>query len=247
MYLRIFYYQQKNYKMYYNDSIDQQLGDELFSLQNAYDNLQNAYRLKDRSSMINGFTNAMALNIPGIKQNIRFEITKLFPENSKILCVPIGQLPVDQLFININGCLTALKNEIYFRNLYQSNNFYAQHILFQPHHVFYITDILNANSSGQLTVENLLSVLKYAISIAELIKPEDEDYLRASYSITILQEIEAILNNKPTGKPINKLLHLMTGFLSTAVKASLNDNFVKQTVTITAIMLDLTIDFFVKK
>ena len=65
--------------------------------------------------------------------------------------------------------------------------------------------------------------------------------------ITVFQGIDAILNNKPEDKPINKMLHLATSFISSVVKSSIKDDEAKRGVTITAIMIDLAIDFFCKK
>ena len=48
-------------------------------------------------------------------------------------------------------------------------------------------------------------------------------------------------------KPVNKMLHLTTSFLSSVVKSSLKDCDAKRGVAITAIMVDLAIDFFCKK
>ena len=48
-------------------------------------------------------------------------------------------------------------------------------------------------------------------------------------------------------KPVNKMLHLATSFISSVVKLSIKDDEAKRGVTITAIMVDLAIDFFCKK
>ena len=62
-----------------------------------------------------------------------------------------------------------------------------------------------------------------------------------------MQGIDAILNNKPEDKPINKMLHLVTSFISTVVKSSLKDNEAKRGVIVTTTMIDLAIDFFCKE
>ena len=43
------------------------------------------------------------------------------------------------------------------------------------------------------------------------------------------------------------MLHLATSFISSVVKSSIKDDEAKRGVTITAIMVDLAIDFFCKK
>ena len=108
--------------------------------------------------------------------------------------------------------------------------------------------MLYQNAQGhQLKVANLLAVSKYAVSVAEAINPSNEEYAKANAAITVFQSIDAILNNKPEDKPVNKMLHLATSFISSVVKSSIKDDEAKRGVTITAIMVDLVIDFFCKK
>ena len=104
------------------------------------------------------------------------------------------------------------------------------------------------NPQGQqLKVADLLAVSKYAVSIAETIDPSNEEYAKAGAAITAFQGIDNVLNNESEDKPVNKMLHLATVFLSSVVKSSLIDNDAKRGATVTSIMLDLAIDFFCNK
>ena len=96
-------------------------------------------------------------------------------------------------------------------------------------------------------VADLLAVSKYAVSIAEAMEPSNEEDAKANAAITVFLGFDAILNNKPEDKPVNKMLHLATSFISSVVKSSIKDDETKRGVTITAIMIDLAIDFFSKK
>ena len=108
--------------------------------------------------------------------------------------------------------------------------------------------MLYQNAQGrQLKVADLIAVSKYAMSVAEAIEPSNEEYAKANAAITVFQGIDALLNNKPEDKPVNKMLHLATSFISSVVKSSIKDDEAKRGVTITAIMVDLAIDFFWKK
>ena len=150
--------------------------------------------------------------------------------------------------MNIQGCLKALQFELGRRNIYSTQHTYAQSVLYRPTHTFQQEEVLYQNAQGhQLKVANLLAVSKYAVSVAEAIDPSNEEYAKANAAITVFQGIDAILNNKPEDKPINKMLHLATSFLSSGVKSSLKDSDAKQDVTITTIMVDLAIDFFCRK
>ena len=73
-----------------------------------------------------------------------------------------------------------------------------------------------------------------------------KNFAKANAVITTLQGIDAVLNNKPEDKPVNKMLHLATSFISSVVKSSVKNDKEKRGVSITALMVDLTIDFFCK-
>ena len=140
-----------------------------------------------------------------------------------------------------------MHKELNQRNIYKANYTYAQNILYRPNHIFRQEEVLYQNPQGQqLKVSDVLAVFKYAISIAEAIAPDNENYAKANAAITTLQGIDAILNNKPEDKPVNKMLHLVTSFISSVVKSSIRNDEKKRGVTITALMVDLTIDFLCK-
>ena len=152
------------------------------------------------------------------------------------------------LQMNIQGCLKALQYELGRRNIYSTQYTYAQSVLYRPTHTFQQEEVLYQNAQGhRLKVADLLAVSKYAVSVAEAIDPSNEEYAKANAAITVFQGIDAILNNKPEDKPVNKMLHLATSFISSVVKSSIKDDEAKRGVTITAIMVDLAIDFFCKK
>ena len=152
------------------------------------------------------------------------------------------------LRMNVVGCLKALQNEINIRNIYRTHYSYAQNILYQPNHIFRQEEVLYQDPHGQqLKVADILAVSKYAVSIVEALAPDNENFAKANAAITALQGIDAILNNKPEDKPVNKMLHLVTSFISSVVKSSIKNDETKHGVTITALMVDLTIDFLCKE
>ena len=152
------------------------------------------------------------------------------------------------LRMNVLGCLNAIHEELGRRNIYSTQYTYAQSVLYRPTHTFQQEEVLYQNAQGrQLKVADLLAVSKYAMSVAEAIEPSNEEYAKANAAITVFQGIDALLNNKPEDMPVNKMLHLATSFISSVVKSSIKDDETKRGVTITAIMVDLAIDFFCKK
>ena len=233
------------------DTYIKQKNEEFLRLEIAYSNLYRAYISGNVDSMRYQYDLASRINIPFLANSIQSH-TKLVMQSNNILLTAATSIYAIQyknaVLMNVRGCLNALKEELGRRNIYSSQYTYAQSVLYRPTHTFQQEEVLYQNDQGrQLKVADLLAVSKYAVSVAEAIDPGNEGFAKASAAITTFQGIDAILNNKPEDKPVNKMLHLATSFLSSVVKSSLKDNDAKRGVTITAIMVDLAIDFFCKK
>ena len=232
--------------------LEQQQANEVLRLEIAYSNLYKAYMLGDRNKMISHYIATGYIGIPNFAESVQCQTKQEMLSNGilpDILPTSIDNIKDDTLLrMNVVGCLKALQNEINIRNIYRTHYTYAQNILYQPNHIFRQEEVLYQNPYGQqLKVADILAVSKYAVSIAEAIAPDDENFSKANAAITALQSIDATLNNKPEDKPVNKMLHLVTSFISSVVKSSIKNDEAKRGVTITALMVDLTIDFFCKK
>ena len=234
------------------DIFEQRRADEVLRLEIAYSNLYRAYMSDNREDMIAKYVAVGNVNIPYFTDSIFLNTKQTMLANGVIpntLPTSIYDIKDDALLrMNVQGCLNALKEELGRRNIYSTQYTYAQSILYRSTHTFQREEVLYQNDQGrQLKVADLLAVSKYAVSIAEAIEPSNEEYAKANAAITVFQGIDAILNNKPEDKPVNKMLHLATSFISSVVKSSIKDDEAKRGVTITAIMVDLAIDFFCKK
>ena len=234
------------------DIFEQQRADEVLRLEIAYSNLYLAYISDNREDMIAKYVAVGNVNIPYFTDSIFLNTKQTMLANGVIpntLPTSIYDIKDDALLrMNVQGCLNALKEELGRRNIYSSQYTYAQSVLYRPTHTFQQEEVLYQNGQGyQLKVADLLAVSKYAVSIAEAMEPSNEEYAKANAAITVFQGLDAILNNKPEDKPVNKMLHLATSFISSVVKSSIKDDEAKRGVTITAIMVDLAIDFFCKK
>lgn len=225
--------------------------DEVLRLEIAYSNLYNAYVRGDENEMKKQYSAAVSIGIPNFSYSVHNRIKQemlsrgILPE---ILPTPIYNIEnVNILRMNVEGCLMALQDEMNIRNIYRNHYVNAQGILYQPGRTFRQDEVLYQKPGGEsLKVADLLAVSKYAVSIAEAIKPDNKNFAQANAAIAVLQGIDAILNNKPEDKPVNKMLHLATSFISSVVKSAVKDDEAKRGVTITALMVDLTIDFFSK-
>ena len=234
------------------DIFEQQRADEVLRLEIAYSNLYLAYMSDNREDMIDKYVAVGNVNIPYFTDSIFLNTKQTMLANGVIpntLPTSIYDIKDDALLrMNVQGCLNALKEELGRHNIYSSQYTYAQSVLYRPTHSFQQEEVLYQNAQGhQLKVADFLAVSKYAVSVAEAIDPSNEEYAKASAAITVFQGIDAILNNSPEDKPINKMLHLATSFISSVVKSSIKDDEAKRDVTITAKMVDLAIDFFCKK
>ena len=234
------------------DIFEQQRADEVLRLEIAYSNLYRAYISDNREDMIAKYVAVGNVNIPYFTDSIFLNTKQTMLANGVIpntLPTSIYDIKDDALLrMNVQGCLNALKEELGRRNIYSTQYTYAQSVLYRPTHTFQQEEVLHQDTQGhQLKVADLLAVSKYAVSVAEAIDPNNEEYAKANAAITVFQGIDALLNNKPEDKPVNKMLHLATSFISSVVKSSIKDDEAKRGVTITAIMVDLAIDFFCKK
>ncbi len=234
------------------DIFEQQRADEVLRLEIAYSNLYRAYISDNREDMIAKYVAVGNVNIPYFTDSIFLNTKQTMLANGVIpntIPTSIYDIKDDALLrMNVQGCLNALKEELGRRNIYSTQYTYAQSVLYRPTHTFQQEEVLYQNGQGyQLKVADLLAVSKYAVSIAEAMEPSNEEYAKANAAITVFQGLDAILNNKPEDKPVNKMLHLATSFISSVVKSSIKDDEAKRGVTITAIMVDLAIDFFCKK
>ena len=234
------------------DILEQQRADEVLRLEIAYSNLYRAYLSGNREEMIAKYVAAGNVNIPHFTDSIYLNTKQTMLSNGiipDVLPTSIYEIKDDTLLrMNIQGCLKTLHDELSRRNIYSTQYTYAQSVLHRPTHEFQQEEVLYQNTEDrQLKVADLLAVSKYTVSIAEAIEPSNEEYAKANAAITVFQGLDAILNNKPEDKPVNKMLHLATSFISSVVKSSIKDDETKRGVTITAIMVDLAIDFFCKK
>ena len=230
--------------------LEQQRNDEILRLEIAYSNLSRAYVSGRRDEMIGAVAAALISN-PNHVTTLKNGIDKVFTRQYgyKFLrnlnwCF----ISDEDVKLNVEGCLKAISETLSQYKCYDHNYTYAQSVLYRPTHTFQQEEVLYQNAQGrQLKVADLLAVSKYAMSVAEAIEPSNEEYAKANAAITVFQGIDALLNNKPEDKPVNKMLHLATSFISSVVKSSIKDDEAKRGVTITAIMVDLAIDFFCKK
>jgi hypothetical protein len=111
---------------------------------------------------------------------------------------------------------------------------------------FHSTDVLYSQNEKRLTVGNLLKVVKYALDLVDIVYPDNNVTSIANLTIWALHGIENALNNKSKTELTNHSLHIAVDFLASSVKESLNDINAKRGVAVSALMVNLAIDFLIK-
>ena len=212
----------------------------------AYDNLYSAIMRRDRKAIEYYCYNCEKLGIDKFHEKTNKEAERMYSSigvrTIPVLC-SLEVMPDNVLMVYAQACMNVLFNEQLHNIMYNCQ--YAYKTLAQSMQ-YKDCDVLYSQNNNQLTVGNFLKVLKYAISIAEIIKPEDKRFSNASASILALQSLYHLFSNSSKTELTNHTLHVATDFLASNVKDTLTDVNAKRSVAVSALMVNLTIDFLVK-
>ena len=213
----------------------------------AYKNLQIAVMSGDRKAIETCCNDCRKLGIPSFHEKANSEMERIY-HSVGIRTIrkesSLDELPYHVLSVYALSCMNVLLYTKLEDIRYKFQ--YAFQILSRPV-PFHSNDILYTQQNKQLTVGDFLKVIKYAISIAEIVNPDDEVYSRASTSILALQTIDNLLNNRSGAALTKHTLHVAADFIASNVKESLNDVSSKRNVAISALMVNLAIDFLIKE
>jgi hypothetical protein len=216
-------------------------------IDDAYNRLSNAYYYKrDRKAIEDSCKHCQSLGIPNFQELANAEMTKLYsyrriktyPVRTSIEC-----LPPDVLGMYALACMDVLFN-MKIEGIRRDCQ-YAYQTLSQPVQ-FQSTDVLYIQDKKRLTVGDFLKVVKYALALVDIVYPDNKVSSIANPIVWALQGIDDALNNKSKTELTNHSLHIATDFLASSVKESLNDTNAKRSVAVSALMVNLAIDFLVK-
>ena len=216
------------------------------AIDSAYNNLFAAYMRNNRDAMILYCGKCQELGIPQFHERANKEVEKIYALagiQTYQFESTLAQLPDDVLNKYAVACMNVLFEEKMQRLSY--NNQHSYQVLSQSA-PFHKNDVLYTEGDNQLTVENFLKVIRYGITIASIIDPNNKAYSYANASALALQGIDDALNNKSRAELTNHTLHFAADFLATSVKESLNDTNAKRGVAISALLVNLAIDFLIK-
>jgi hypothetical protein len=216
------------------------------SIKAAYDNLYSAFMRRDRKAIEYYCYNCEKLGIDQFHEKANKEAERMYSSigvrTIPVLC-SLEVMPDNVLMVYAQACMNVLFNEQLHSIMY--NCHYTYQTLAQPKQ-YKDSDVLYSQNNNLLTVGNFLKVLKYAISIAEIIKPDDKRFSNASASILALQSLYHLFSNSSKTELTNHTLHVATDFLASNVKDSLTDINAKRSVAVSALMVNLAIDFLIR-
>lgn len=215
-------------------------------IKEAYENLYSAFMRRDRKAIEYYCYNCEKLGIDQFHEKANKEAECIYSSigvrTIPVLC-SLEVMPDNVLMVYAQACMNVLFNEQLHSIMY--NCHYTYQTLAQPKQ-YKDSDVLYSQNNNLLTVGNFLKVLKYAISIAEIIKPDDKRFSNASASILALQSLYHLFSNSSKTELTNHTLHVATDFLASNVKDSLTDINAKRSVAVSALMVNLAIDFLIR-
>ncbi len=215
-------------------------------IKEAYENLYSAFMRRDRKAIEYYCYNCEKLGIDQFHEKANKEAECIYSSigvrTIPVLC-SLEVMPDNVLMVYAQACMNVLFNEQLHSIMY--NCHYTYQTLAQPKQ-YKDSDVLYSQNNNLLTVGNFLKVLKYAISIAEIIKPDDKRFSNASASILALQSLYHLFSNSSKTELTNHTLHVATAFLASNVKDSLTDINAKRSVAVSALMINLAIDFLIR-
>ena len=100
-------------------------------------------------------------------------------------------------------------------------------------------------SERQLKVADFIAVLNHAKAFTEA--NLDADFDKYNSYLMAIKAVDLAINHKPVDKPLNKTLHLVHNLLTEYTKASPQDKETKHTASGISLLVDLAIDFLVRK
>lgn len=217
------------------------------SIDDAYNQLSNAYYFKRNRKVIeSSCIHCQNLGIPDFQELANAELAsiyancgiKTYPVRTSIDCLPSNVLNVYAL---------ACMNVLFRMNLQniRRNCQFAYQTLSQPVR-FQNADVLYTHNEKRLTVGDFLKVIKYAFALVDVVYPDNKVTYVANPIVWALQGIDDVLNNKSKTELTNHSLHIAADFLASNVKDSLKEKGAKRRVAMSALMVNLAIDFLIK-
>ena len=216
------------------------------NIQIAYDCLYAAYMRRDRKAIEHYCANCENLGIHNFHELANAEMTRLYALLGKrtfLIPSSIELLPPNVLGMYAVSCMNVLFN-VKLKGIIHDCQFAYQR-LSQPAQ-FHRTDVLYTQNEKRLTVGNLLKVVKYALALVDIVYPDNKVTSIANPTIWALQGIDDTLNNKSKTELTNHSLHIAADFLASSVKESLKYTNAKRSVAVSALIVNLAIDFLVK-
>lgn len=185
-------------------------------------------------------------HIQGMKEELHgywLELQKMGGVRFLKMC-RINELTDEGLFYNLNFSIDIINRRINIFNPFPIST-YAVQTIYYNQTAFVQEDIIYYNQGKKLTVSDFLSALDYAKKFSEAYL--GVDYEKYSEALLAIKTVDLALHHKKEDKPLNKTLHLVNNILTECAKKAHEDDKARRVVSGISLIIDLAIDFLVRK
>lgn len=181
-------------------------------------------------------------NSPDIADEVSREWDRRYPRG-RIIKVNVFDLNSTGTDINVELYLYVINNRVNQYYNWSVSSTAIRKIFFQPQPLSYEYELYEKDGE-QLTVAKFMSVLSYGKKFAETFfgvdSPKTSEYMLA------VKTVDLAINHEKDDMPLNKTLHIINDVLTESAKDRQKNRGEKMFVSGISLLVDLTIDFFVK-
>lgn len=217
----------------------------LTNLENCEMQIYNALYKDNRQEKEKALEYAVS-HIQGMKEELHgywLELQKMGGVRFLKMC-RINELTDEGLFYNLNFSIDIINRRINIFNPFPIST-YAVQTIYYNQTAFVQEDIIYYNQDKELTVSDFLSALDYAKKFSEAYL--GVNYEKYSEALLAIKTVDLALHHKKEDKPLNKTLHLVNNILTECAKKAHEDDKARRVVSGISLIIDLTIDFLVRK
>lgn len=217
----------------------------LIELESCQSQIYNAICTEGRVEKENALAYVISC-IPGMKDELKgcWEAWKRQVIGRWYYKCEIHELEDESLEMNLRFCVDIINGKL--------NRIYTQPISCNAMQLLFFSPkplpkdkVVHIKENEKLTVSGFLSTLSYAKKIIETYSGVCDS--KTDESLLAIKTVELAINHKKEDNPLNKSLHIVNEVLTGCARRSTKDDNNKRIISFGSLMLDLAIDFLIKK
>ncbi len=161
--------------------------------------------------------------------------------------LPLDMLDIDSARANAIGAYFSVEEVLKVEYAKQERYNFANKVMFESSTPFTPNQVLFKEEQKEFTVSDMLEVSKYAIKVAQMLQPSNDNFEKANAAITVFQGIEHALNNQADNGSPRRMLHLANEVLTSVVKSQAKTDEQKGIIIGISLLIDSAINFLCKK